>query len=416
MTLLFRPALGKMSTADMRVIGVISFVHFISHFNLMVLPALFGVIREDLGVSYTELGLALVAFNIVSGVLQIPVGFLVDRIGARVVLIGGLLIEAIAFTTIGLVPSFYVFVAMHALAGIGNTAFHPADYAFLSKRVSHRNIGFAFSFHTFAGMMGMAAGPAATFAFYASFGWRSAFIGMMALSWIAIIVLLFEREHAEDHEPAAPLTAKSLAPSHTGLRLLLSAPILLNFVFFLLAAFSSYGVANYLVAALQALHGTSLELANTTLTLFLLMTAVGVIAAGAYVDRLRRHALLAATGMIVFAIGAVAIGLIDLSAFALAATVSVIGFASGIIYPSRDMLVREVTPPGEFGKVFGFVTSAFNLAGILAPFAYGGLMDRGSPAAVFIVVGLGSALTVLTLGWSRRASRPTGSISVRETA
>jgi MFS transporter, FSR family, fosmidomycin resistance protein len=140
-----------------------------------------------------------------------------------------------------------------------------------------------------------------------------------------------------------------------------------------------------------------------------------VIAAGAYVDRLRRHALLAATGMIIFAIGAVAIGLTNLSAVALAATVSIIGIASGIIYPSRDMLVREVTPPGEFGKVFGFVTSAFNLAGILAPFVYGALMDRGSPAAVFIVVGLGSALTVLTLGWSRRAIRP-GSISVRETA
>ena len=305
---------------------------------------------------------------------------------------------------------------MHALAGIGNTAFHPGDYAFLSKRVSHRNIGFAFSFHTFAGMMGMAAGPAATFAFYASFGWRGAFIGMMALSWIAVIVLLFEREHAEDHEPVVPVTAKSQAPRHTGLQLLLSAPILLNFVFFLLAAFSSYGVMNYLVAALQALHGTSLELANTTLTLFLLMTAVGVIAAGAYVDRLRRHALLAATGMIVFAIGAVAIGLIDLSAIALAATVSIIGIASGIIYPSRDMLVREVTPPGEFGKVFGFVTSAFNLAGILAPFVYGALMDRGSPAAVFIVVGLGSALTVLTLGWSRRVIRPTRSTSLRETA
>ena len=181
MTLLSRPAFATMSAPDLRVIGSVSFAHFISHFNLMILPPLFAIIRADFGVTYTELGLALVVFNIVSGVLQVPVGFLVDRIGARPVLIAGLVIEGIAFTVIGLVPSFLVFVAMHALAGLGNTAFHPADYAFLSKRVSRKNVGLAFSFHSFAGMMGMAVGPAATLALYALFGWRGAFVGMMSL-------------------------------------------------------------------------------------------------------------------------------------------------------------------------------------------------------------------------------------------
>src|SRR5579872_7180248 len=126
MAYLTRPAFAAMSGADMRVIGSIGFAHFISHFNLMILPPLFAVIRDDFGVSYTELGLALVLFNIVTAVFQIPVGFLVDRIGARMLLIAGLVIEAVAFTVIGLVPSFYVFLAMHAVAGLGNTVFHPA--------------------------------------------------------------------------------------------------------------------------------------------------------------------------------------------------------------------------------------------------------------------------------------------------
>src|SRR5262249_28855252 len=185
------PALAALSAADLRVIGSVGLAHFVSHFNLMILPPLFAIVREDFGVTYTELGLALVVFNIVSGALQVPVGFLVDRIGARSVLIAGLVIEGVAFTVIGLVPSFPVFLAMHVAAGLGNTAFHPADYAFLSKRVSSQNCGFAFSFHTFAGMAGAAVGPTATLALYAPFGWRGAFIGMMALTWISAAILMF---------------------------------------------------------------------------------------------------------------------------------------------------------------------------------------------------------------------------------
>ena len=92
-------------------------------------------IRDDYGVSYTELGLALTAFNVVSTVLQTPAGFLVDRMSARMILICGLLLGAAAFAVAGLVNSFWVFVAMFAVAGVANTVYHPADYALLSQHV-----------------------------------------------------------------------------------------------------------------------------------------------------------------------------------------------------------------------------------------------------------------------------------------
>src|SRR3984893_14490563 len=200
LTLLSRPGLAALEAGALRVIAPAALAHFASHLNMMILPPLFAIVREDFGVTYTELGLALVAFNIVSGVLQVPVGFLVDRIGARSVLIAGLVIEAVAFTVIGLVPSFTVFIAMHVVAGLGNTVFHPADYAFLSKRVSSRNFGLAFSFHSFAGMAGAAVGPAATLALYTLIGWRGAFIGMMALTWISVASLTFERDEGARRE------------------------------------------------------------------------------------------------------------------------------------------------------------------------------------------------------------------------
>src|SRR5690606_22621510 len=127
--------------------------------------------------SYTELGLALTAFNVVSSVLQTPAGFLVDRVSAKLVLIVGLLLGAAAFATAGLVDSFWVLIAMFALAGLGNTVYHPADYALLSHHVSPERIGQAFSVHTFAGILGSAVAPATLLYMTTLWGWRGAFVG-----------------------------------------------------------------------------------------------------------------------------------------------------------------------------------------------------------------------------------------------
>src|SRR5215831_19487183 len=133
---------------DFRVIFTVSAAHFVSHYYILLLPPLFAFIRSDYGVSYTELGLALAAFNIVSAAFQTPTGFLVDRLGARTILIAGLLLGACGFAIAAAVNSFWVLVAMFAIAGLGNTAYHPADYAILSERVSGERIGRAFSIHT----------------------------------------------------------------------------------------------------------------------------------------------------------------------------------------------------------------------------------------------------------------------------
>ena len=69
------------------------------------------------------------------------------------------------------------------------------------------------------------------------------------------------------------------------------------------------------------------------------------------------------------------------------AVMCISGFAGGVIMPSRDMIVREVTPPGLFGTVFGFVTTGFNVAGVVFPLVFGAMMDHGNPRAVFYRLG-----------------------------
>ena len=133
---------------NFKVIGLVSTGHFVSHFYMLLIPPLFPLLRTEFGVGYTELGLAIAAFSLITGLTQAPIGFLVDRIGARKILIAGLALESLAFICIGLWPSYWMLVAMMALAGLANAVYHPADYAILNASVAHQRMGKAFSIHT----------------------------------------------------------------------------------------------------------------------------------------------------------------------------------------------------------------------------------------------------------------------------
>src|SRR5258708_13931083 len=163
----------------------------------MLLAPLFLFVREDYGVSYTELGLAFTAIKRVATARQTRTGLLVDRVSARFLLIVGLLIGATAFAIAALVDSFWVFVAMFALAGLGNTVYHPAGYALLSRHVPAARASRAFSFHTFAGMLGNAAAPPSLLFLQSLVGWRGAFLGAAVLGLVAALVVAVQSEPPE---------------------------------------------------------------------------------------------------------------------------------------------------------------------------------------------------------------------------
>ncbi len=388
--------LAEPRPSHVRLVGLVSAAHFVSHYYILILAPLLPFVREAYGVSYTEIGLALAAFNVITAALQTPAGFLVDWLGARIILIIGLLIGACAFTVVGLVDSFWVMVAMFGLAGIGNTVYHPADYALLSQHVPSERIGQAFSVHTFAGMMGSTAAPASLLMMQSLWGWRGAFIGAGLLGFAVAAILMLVREGAP--LPAAAPVAKDGADKPAdGWRLLLSTPILMNLFFFVLLAMISGGMFNYSVVALGALYGTPPAIANSALSSLLLLSALGVLAGGVIATRGTRHAFVAALGLAGMAATTLLIAQINFGTAALVAVMTVFGFFYGVIMPSRDMIVRDVTPPGSFGKVFGFITTGFNIGGIVSPLIFGAIMDHGNPQWVFVAVAVAALLSVLTV-------------------
>jgi len=397
--------------SELRVVAPICAAHFLSHYYMIMLAPLFAFVRADYGVSFTDLALALTAFNVVSAALQTPVGFLVDRVGARVVLIAGVVVGAAAFAVAGLVHSFVVFIAMYAVAGLGNTAYHPADYSLLSRSPPGR-IGQVFSFHTFSGILGGAVAPVTLLVMQSHFGWRGAYLGAALLGLAILVPLLVQRsapgEHIHEKRPTAGPAADAAAtkPDEHGWKLLLSAPILLNLFYFVLTSVMG-GLNSFLVVALGALYGTPDTLANGALTALLLMNALGVLIGGALAVRTTRHAIVAALGLAVAGASTALVGLVGSYAFALVVLTSLSGLFVGITSPSRDMLVRAVTPLGAYGRVFGFVSSGFNIGAMIAPTIYGMMMDYGAPRAVFLFSAACSILCIGTviLGFSGRERR-----------
>jgi MFS transporter, FSR family, fosmidomycin resistance protein len=378
------------------LIALVSAAHFISHYYIILLAPLFVFIRADYGISYTQLGLAYVAFNVVTALLQTPAGFLVDRIGAKPLLVAGVALGAAAIAVAALVDSFWVFVVMFGVAGLANTVYHPADYTLLSQGVSHERMGRAFSIHTFAGMLGGAAAPASLLLIHNFAGWRGAFLGAAALGFIIAAVLALSRD-LEARAPKSDKAPETAAAADSGWRLLLSFPILQSLLFFVMLAIANAGLQNYSVVALGALFSTPLAVANTALSGYLLLTAIGVLTGGFVAGLTSRHAMVAALGLCAAALATFLIGIVDLGSLFLITMMSLVGFLTGVIMPSRDLMVRENTPAGSFGKVFGFVTTGFNIGGIISPLVFGWLMDNNSPRGVFVFVAAISLVSVVTV-------------------
>ena len=329
-----------------KLIAGVCIAHFVSHYYMMLLAPLFVFIKDDYGVTYTELSLALAAFGVVSAVLQTPVGFFVDHFGARLNLIGGLLLGSAAVAVAGLVDSFWVFIAMFAVMGLANTVYHPADYALLSERVTPQRIPQVFSFHTCSGMIGSAVAPGTLLFMHSLVGWRGAFVCAAVLGIVAALILALQGEPPR-HRTAHASKPRADAPPDAatdGWRLLLSPPILLNLVFFVLLAMVGGGLNQYLVVGLGALYGTPPALANTALTGLLAMSAIGVLVGGTLATRTAHHNVVTAAGLLVTGAVSTLIGFVDPGALLLVLSVSLSGFASGLTMPSRDMARKTRGP------------------------------------------------------------------------
>lgn len=395
---------NSFESTNSRAVGLVCIAHFLSHFYLMLLPPLFPVLSEKLGIGYTEIGLGLTAFSILSGLTQAPMGFLVDRYGPRNILIAGVLLESMAFGVIGFAPVYGIFLLLLGVAGVANSVYHPADYVILNNIVPNHRIGRAFSYHTSAGLLGEAVAPATILLLAAIVDWRIALLlcGSFGLL-IGVGLFLNTTCMADDSSKQA----EAAGSRTSGAKLLFSTPILMGLLFFIGISVVNRGITGFSVSALHEGIGLSLGVAGTLLSVWLFASPLGVLFGGKIADRSRHYARNIVLCFIV--IGASITGMVVFSGslWVCAICFAVGGFFAGMVSPSRDMLIRSLTPRGQYGKVFGFVSTGFNIGGILAPPIYGYILDNRNPDFVFWTAALASLLTIFTIQGSKSVNRQT---------
>ncbi len=402
---------------DVRVVGVLSGGHFMSHYYTMMLPPLFPLLHNDLGISYTLLGLLLSLKAIASGVTQLPAGVLVDRYGARKILVFGFAMILTSYLIISMSHAYWMIAVFFMLAGIGNAVFHPADYSIMSESVDSRRMGRSFSAHTFAGHMGTALAPVVCLFLVASLGWswRDAIFASVVLGLVMVAGIVSQWNHIQ--EGPAQQRSKQKAKSDGGdetdmstwqsiLEILASKPMLFLFLFFSMQALGSGGFKNFAVAGLTELHGTSLEAAGGALTGFLFASAFGVLVGGVLADYDKRHARTASAALFATAVISLLIGSVDLHYALLVFFFTLAGLIQGVIRPARDMMIRAASPKRSVGKAFGFVFSGQAIGGGIAPVLFGAMLDFGAPDWVFYTSAIFMLVCILAvLGSAREAQK-----------
>ncbi len=383
---------------DVKIIALVAGAHGCSHFYQLVLPPLFPFITASLGIGFEEAGVLIACFYAASGLAQTPSGFLVDRFGARRVLLSGLALAATSVALMSLIPSFWVAIPLVMLAGFGNSVFHPADYSILSHAVSKSRLARAYGVHTLSGNIGWAAAPVTVLPLASVVGWRGA-LAVTGIAGLGIVMLLASQSGIlESPRPARSTAAAALTkpPSASTLALLLSPAILLCFGYFFLLSVSLTGNQTFMPAALNQLYHTPLATAAAALSAYLLAGSLGILVGGIAADCTSRHEGIVAAGLLGAAAIMLVVGFVRLPDPAIVAAVALAGFASGTTTPSRDMLVRGATPSGATGKVFGFVYSGLDLGAAVTPPVLGFFLDRGEPRMVFVLAAATLALTIVT--------------------
>ena len=388
---------------DARVIGLVGLAHGVSHFYHLILAALFPWLKPAFDLSYAELGLLMTVFFVVSGVGQALAGFVVDRVGARRVLFGGVAMLGVAALVLAGAAGYPMLLCGSLIAGLGNSVFHPADYTLLNQRVSKARLAHAFSVHGISGNLGWAAAPVFMAGVAALSNWRTAVLASAAIPFSVLLLLYLNRD---------ALRADPIGPGHEGqsqggsfdfLRL---PTVWMCFGFFFLSAVALGGIQSFASTSLVALYHVSLASATTAYTAYMLASAGGMVAGGFVAARSLNHDRIIVIAFALAAAMAVLLAMAVVPGWMAVLLMGAIGLASGVAGPSRDLLIRSAAPSNATGRVFGVVYSGLDSGLSVGPLMFGALMDAHHPSWVFLCIGLFQALAIGTavgVGGAKRA-------------
>ena len=390
--------------SDVRVIGLISLAHGSSHFFHLVLPPMFPWLKDAFALSYAELGLLMSVFFVVSCIAQATSGFLVDRIGARPVLFGGVSLLVLAALVYSQSNGYAMLLMGAVIAGCGNGIFHPVDYTLINHKVSPPNLPYAYSMHGVTGYLGWAAAPAFMVAIAQFADWRIAFLSAALLEACILVVLWLNRNYLVDnvkerHDDAhaSNEAANPGVVQESAFAFLKLTAVWLCWVFFFFSMASTSSLQSFAPSALFSIYQVPLDVGSYYITLLALGSAGGVLFGGYLAAKLKAPERIVTSCLSVTIVMCLLLGTGFIPTSLIPFLFIGLGFGYGVVAPSRDLLVKTVTPKGVAGRVYGIVYSGIDLGAAVGPFIFGFFMDAGLPKALFLGIVLFQLMIIPTV-------------------
>ena len=418
---------------DWKIISLIGAAHSCSHFFQLVIPTLYLSLAMEFGYDFAQLGGLVSAFFLVSCLGQASSGFIVDRVGPAPVLRFGLACFVVAGALIGLATGYWMLLLGAIIGGIGNSIFHPVDYSIINHRISPARLGHAFSVHGLTGSLGWALTPVFMAGLIHLWDWRTASFGAAGLIAFVLVLTWFGRALLAGENPqqdgraaigraatgrAVPVDASApdaSAPAKGGdlstqsigqtLAALLVQPALWGaFLFFACASMALSAVQNYTIPMLGDVYGINKILAGSVLSAYMLSAALGMLAGGFLVGATPNTERTVAVSLVLSGLLLVVLATGAVTPTIAMALVGLAGFCSGVSAPSRDMLIRRVTPKGATGTVYGLVYSGMDVGASLAPVGFGLMLDLGFQQGPWFGAGVSFAAAALLALWVGRSA------------
>jgi MFS family permease len=388
---------------DAPVIGLVGLAHCISHFSQLLLAPLFPWLKDAFQVSYTQLGLLMTIFFVVSCVVQTLSGFWVDRFGPRPILFMGLALLGLAALGYASSQSYWMLAGFSVLAGIGNGVFHPVDYTLINRRVASQRLGHAYSVHGITGSLGWALAPALLVPITLASSWRVALLVAAGLAFGVLAMLWLWR--GELKVDPLPEPEHGHAAVEHSLAFLKIPAVWMCFAFFFFYAGALSVVQTFAPQAARELHAVPAHLVAICLTVYMVCSAGGMLVGGFLAKDPKRAERIVGVAFGLAAMVALAVGHARLSALAVPVLFGAMGFVSGMAGPSRDLLVKASAPDNASGRVYGVVYSGLDIGQAIVPLLIGWLMDQGAFSSVWLALALLQGVLILSAFNVRRARR-----------
>ena len=390
---------------DILLISLLGVAHGLSHYFHLIIPPLFPWIMPEFDASFAQMGAVMTIFFITSSLGQATTGFLVDKLGPKVCLYGGVSLLMIAGFLFSVAQSYWWFYPVAACAGLGNSVFHPTDYSIMNRCITQDRLPFAFSIHTVVGNIGWALAPifmvgVATF----TGSWRlaAATAGIMALLVLLSLVLhnnLFDQALKLD-KGITDEEKKEDKKTDIGFGFLKLLAVWLCFLFFFCNSFALGILQNFAPSIFESTYHVGLEIATGGLTAYMIGSIIGILS-GAYVAKaIKRSDYVIAATMSVSALMAILLASQWLGPNSVLPLMAVMGFGVGLATPSRDLLIRgacmKFLGTNSFGRVYGFTYCGMDVGQTLAPLVVGPLLDAGFFSLALVLVGTFQTFALLT--------------------